>query len=70
MRYRLRTLLIMLTLLPPLLASGFWSWEAWRKTQRTKCSGGLKQISIALHSYDRVPVQFPPPVRPPDLPAE
>ena len=30
MRYRLRTLLIVLAILPPLLAVGWWKYAAWR----------------------------------------
>ena len=30
MRYRLRTLLILLAILPPLLAVGWWKYSSWR----------------------------------------
>ena len=30
MRYRLRTLLILLAILPPLLAGGWWRYSAWK----------------------------------------
>jgi len=30
MRYRLRTLLILLAVLPPLLAVGWWKYAAWK----------------------------------------
>jgi hypothetical protein len=30
MRYRLRTLLILLAILPPLLAMSWWKYSAWR----------------------------------------
>jgi len=33
MRYRLRTLLIVLALGPPLLAVGWWKYSAWRAEQ-------------------------------------
>ena len=33
MRYRLRTLLILLAILPPLLAVGWWRYSAWRAEQ-------------------------------------
>jgi len=33
MRYRLRTLLILLAVLPPLLAGGWWKYSAWRAEQ-------------------------------------
>lgn len=29
MRYRLRTLLILLAILPPLLAGAWWGWREW-----------------------------------------
>jgi hypothetical protein len=51
MRFRLRTLLILLAILPPLLSGSFSAWNAWRTSQRTQCVGGLKQISIAIHNY-------------------
>ena len=30
MRYRLRTLLILLAILPPLLACAWWGWSEWQ----------------------------------------
>ena len=30
MRYRLRTLLFLLTILPPLLAGAWWGWQDWQ----------------------------------------
>jgi hypothetical protein len=36
MRYRLRTLLIVLTLAPPLLAGGWWKFCEWRKQQHRR----------------------------------
>jgi hypothetical protein len=33
-RYRLRTLLILLAILPPLLAAGWWHYSAWRAEQQ------------------------------------
>ena len=33
MRYRLRTLLILLAILPPLLAGAWWKYSAWRIEQ-------------------------------------
>jgi hypothetical protein len=32
-RYKLRTLLILLAILPPLLAVGWWKYSAWRAEQ-------------------------------------
>jgi hypothetical protein len=51
MRYRLRTLLILLAILPPLLSGSYSAWNSWRRSQRTQCVGGLKQIGIAIHNY-------------------
>jgi hypothetical protein len=36
MRYRLRTLLIVLTLLPPLLAGSWWKYSAWQAEQERR----------------------------------
>ena len=33
MRYKLRTLLILLAILPPLLAFGWWKYSAWKAEQ-------------------------------------
>ena len=33
MQFRLRTLLIVLALLPPLLAAGWWKYAAWKAEQ-------------------------------------
>jgi hypothetical protein len=35
-RYRLRTLLILLAILPPLLAAGWWKYSAWREAERLR----------------------------------
>jgi hypothetical protein len=32
MRYRLRTLLMVLALGPPLLAGAWWGWREWRQS--------------------------------------
>jgi hypothetical protein len=34
MRYRLRTLLILLAIGPPVLALGWFAWQAWRPARR------------------------------------
>jgi hypothetical protein len=36
MRYRLRTLLILSALLPPLLAGGWWKYSAWRAEREAR----------------------------------
>jgi len=35
-RYKLRTLLLMLAILPPLLAVGWWKYSAWRAAERLR----------------------------------
>ena len=48
MRYRLRTLLILLAILPPLLALGWWKYSAWRAEQaRLKALAVERQQAIA-----------------------
>jgi hypothetical protein len=32
-RYKLRTLLILLAVAPPLLAGAWWQWQAWKARQ-------------------------------------
>jgi hypothetical protein len=36
MRYRLRTLLILLAILPPLVAVGWWKYAAWRAKEEQR----------------------------------
>lgn len=36
MRYKLRTLLILLALGPPMLALGWWGWQEWRARQASR----------------------------------
>jgi len=48
-RYKLRTLLILLAVLPPLLAFGWWAWQLWR-TPRSGFSDRLIQIRVPIHS--------------------
>ena len=36
MRYGLRTLLILLAILPPLLAGGWWKYSAWRAEREAR----------------------------------
>jgi len=36
MRYRLRTLLIVLALGPPMIAGGWWKYSSWRAEQERK----------------------------------
>lgn len=53
-RYRLRTLMIALTILPPLLSEA-WQIELTLNRPRPVCSSGLRQIGIALHNYYNTP---------------
>ena len=48
MRYRLRTLLILLAILPPLLALGWWKYTAWRAEQaRLEALAADRQKALA-----------------------
>ncbi|HZN35388.1 MAG TPA: hypothetical protein VFB80_16280 [Pirellulaceae bacterium] len=38
MRFRLRTLLILLAVLPPLLAVGWWKYSAWKAEQERRAA--------------------------------
>jgi hypothetical protein len=38
MRYRLRTLLILLAILPPLLAGGWWKYADWKAEQARRAA--------------------------------
>ena len=38
MRYRLRTLLILLAVLPPLLAVGWWKYSEWKAEQERRAA--------------------------------
>jgi hypothetical protein len=49
-RYRLRTLMIAMAILPPLVM-GAWKIGRDVRRQRPVCSPGLRQIGIALHNY-------------------
>ena len=53
MRYRLRTLLILLALGPPLLACGWWAYGKWRDERQ-------KAIGVNINNWGRVrPPLFP-----------
>lgn len=51
MRYRLRTLLLVMMLGGPLFAWTWFGWKAWQSVNRPTCQPGLKQIGLALHAY-------------------
>jgi len=42
MRFRLRTLLIVLAFLPPLLAVGWWKYSAWRAEQARQLNSNIQ----------------------------
>ena len=57
-RYKLRTLLILLAVLPPVLAVGWWGYSAWQENQereREFWSRGVHVIEVDDHVIDRRP---------------
>jgi hypothetical protein len=46
MRYRLRTLLIVLAILPPLLAVGWWKYAAWKAEQERRQAAEAEKAAI------------------------
>ena len=49
MRFRLRTLLILLAVLPPLLAGAWWGWEEWRERRAAEAQRqAVFQFSIGI----------------------
>ena len=77
MRYRLRTLLILLAVLPPLLWFGWTKYEAWRAERaRLKALREIKDGAVYLNwTSDLAPIKdrdaddkpLPPPKSPPPL---
>lgn len=65
MRYRLRTLLILLAVGPPTIAVAWLAAETAvaKHRQRYACSDHLKQIGLALHNYSSVFCALPPGAR-------
>ena len=53
MRYRLRTLLIALAFLPPMMAVGWWSYSAWQAEQEREQS--YRAMVEALYASRRLP---------------
>jgi len=55
-RYKLRTLLLLLAILPPLLAVAWWKYSAWRTRQRLveleACVRVLAPIVSAERNFD------------------
>jgi hypothetical protein len=64
MQYRLRTLLILLAIMPPLLAI---SWSAGKKVIAThrqhNASWHLRQIGLGMHNYHGDSLLLPPGAR-------
>ena len=56
MRYSLRTLLIVLALVPPLLAHGYWKAAEYRRHEE------FRRIVLAMHNYHGDSVIAQPPV--------
>lgn len=46
MRFRLRTLLILLAVLPPLLAAGWWKYLAWRAERERREALAAESIRL------------------------
>jgi hypothetical protein len=51
MRYRLRTLLIVLALGPPLLAGGYWGYWAYRRATMTEMDRKLEEVSQHIDEW-------------------
>ena len=54
MRYRLRTLLIALSLGPPLLAMAWFGWNDWQRANRTECRPSLRNLDAAMRMNNEV----------------
>jgi hypothetical protein len=50
MRYCLRTLLIVLTVAPGVLAGAWFGWQTFQKSQRIECKPAFRNISIAIEN--------------------
>jgi hypothetical protein len=46
MRYRLRTLLIVLAILPPLLAVGWWRYAEWKAEQERQRAAEAEREAV------------------------
>lgn len=49
MRYRLKTLLILLAILPPLLAVSWWSYSAGKVEQERRAAEAYRQQVISFY---------------------
>jgi len=77
LRYKLRTLLILLAVLPPLLAVSWWKYSAWRVEQeRQRAQRELVQqlkfgsLGTATTGVPAPPQPMLPTVGPPGVPTE
>jgi hypothetical protein len=69
MRYRLRTLLILLAVLPPLLWIGWTKYEAWRaEKERLRAMREAQQLYELSFSTYAIPQPIAPTVDPPGGP--
>jgi len=60
-RYKLRTLLILLAILPPLLAFGWWKYSAWRaeheeQDRRRAAADAARQFVLAPQQLTQAPI--------------
>jgi hypothetical protein len=46
LRYKLRTLLILLAILPPLLAGAWWGWLEWREWMALRAAQQQQQRGV------------------------
>lgn len=49
MRYGLRTLLILLAILPPLQAVGWWNYAAWKAEQERRAAEAKREAVITFY---------------------
>ena len=52
MRFRLRTLLIVLAILPPLLAVGWWKYAQWQAEQERQRAAEAVREAVFSFSFD------------------
>jgi len=70
-RYNLRTLLILLAILPPLLAVGWWKYLAWREAERQRAERErMVEALVQLSSERGLVIIGTSPVPQPKAPAK
>jgi cytochrome c-type biogenesis protein CcmH/NrfG len=52
MRFRLRTLLIVLAVLPPLLAGAWWGWREWQQRSAAASEAERLENQVFPYSFD------------------